>query len=422
MIRFGIVSPPVSGHLNPFAALGRELQARGHHVTVFHMADVEKKVRDEGLDFVPIGASDHARGSLPESLARLGRLKGLAALRFTIRAVARTSEMFCRDLPAALRAERIDVLLVDQMEPAGGAVADRLGLPFATICNALPINRDPIAPPPFTPWTYRDTPLSAIRNRVGYAVSDWLTAPIANVVARYRREWRLPVHRNPDDSFSQLAQISQMPQALDFPRRSLPGCFHYVGPIRDSSPSTVPFPWDRLDGRPLIYASLGTLQNGRLDVFHCFAEACRGLDVQLVISHGGGLTAEQAATLADRALVVGYAPQTQLLPRCALTITHAGLNTVLDSLAAGVPLVAVPINYEQPAIARRVEWAGVGRAVMLSQLSPRFLGRLVSEMLADTQYGEAARRFRQSAPGPGASQAGSLVEGVYRARSESLVF
>ena len=41
--------------------------------------------------------------------------------------------------------------------------------------------------------------------------------------------------------------------------------------------------------RPLVYASLGTLQNGSEEIFRTIAEACAGLNAQLVISLGGGL-------------------------------------------------------------------------------------------------------------------------------------
>ena len=95
------------------------------------------------------------------SLDALGRLAGFTALRFTIRAVAATTAMECRELPDAIRAAGVEALLVDQMEPAGGAVAERLGLPFVTVCNALLINRDPVAPPPFTPWAYTDAAVGA---------------------------------------------------------------------------------------------------------------------------------------------------------------------------------------------------------------------------------------------------------------------
>ncbi len=404
MIHFGIVSPPVSGHINPLSALGRELIARGHRVTYFQMADLEAQLRAKGVEFWPIGESDHPRGSLPESLTALGKLEGLAALRFTIDAVARTSVMVCRDLPAAIRAAGVDALLVDQMEPAGGAVAEHLGVPFVTVCNALAINRDPIAPPPFTPWSYRDGLAARLRNRIGYAVSDWLTSPITRVVAEYRRQWKLRALATPDESFSTLAQICQMPQAFDLPRHALPPCFAYVGPLRRESPADVPFPWDRLDGRPLVYASLGTLQNSREPLFRIFAEACRGLDVQLVISHGGGLTEAQAQALPGDPLVVSYAPQTALLAKAALTITHAGLNTVLDSLANGVPIVTVPITYEQPAIARRVEWVGAGKSIALEGLTPDRLRHVVTTVLRDAQARERAGDVRDAI-----SQAGGVA-------------
>ncbi len=411
MRHFGIISPPVPGHIHPFSALGAELMARGHRVTYLQMIDLEEKIRSEGIDFEPIGLSDHPRGSLPASLDALGRLKGLAALRFTIRAVARTAHMVCRDAPDAIRRLNIDALLVDQMEPAGGAVAEHLGIPFITICNALAINRDPIAPPPFSPWSYRKTPWARLRNAIGYSVSDWLTNPITQVVAEYRQRWKLPRLSTPDDSFSTLAQICQMPRAFDFPRVALPATFHYVGPLRRTIPRRVEFPWERLDGRPVVYASLGTLQNTRETLFRKFAEACATLDVQLVISHGGGLTDAQVRTLPGAPLVVPYAPQEELLSRASVTLTHAGLNTVLDSLGHGVPIVAVPITYEQPSIARRVEWHACGRSISLTEVTANRLRDRLEEIADDPRYRDGARR-QQAAIGTagGVQHATTLIE------------
>jgi zeaxanthin glucosyltransferase len=415
VIHFGIITPPVPGHIHPFAALGRELISRGHRVTCFQVADLELKIGSEGLEFHRIGARDFPPGSLKASLDALGRLAGLAALRFTIRAVAETTAMECRELPDAVRAARVDALLVDQMEPAGGAVAERLGLPFVTVCNALLINRDPIAPPPFTPWGYTDAWWARFRNRIGYAVSDRLTKPIADAVAGFRREWKLPELTVADDSFSRLAQICQVPREFDFPRAALPAAFHYVGPLRGNAPRPIEFPWDRLDGRPLVYASLGTLQNSREPLFRTFAEACRGLDVQLVISHGGGLTADEAKGLPGDPLVVSYAPQLDLLARAALTITHAGLNTVLDSMANGVPVVAVPITYEQPAIARRVEWAGGGRAIPLNRLTAERLRDAATAVLEEPSYRAAASRLAEATRKAGGTRrAADVIEEVTR--------
>jgi UDP:flavonoid glycosyltransferase YjiC (YdhE family) len=82
-----------------------------------------------------------------------------------------------------------------------------------------------------------------------------------------RHQWKLPLYNCRDDIDSQLAQICQLPAEYDFPRVSLPQCFHYTGPLQDPSglepvffPS-ISFPFEKLTGKPLIYASLGTLQN-----------------------------------------------------------------------------------------------------------------------------------------------------------------
>ena len=363
MKHFGIITPPVSGHIHPFGALGRELIARGHRVSCFHMPDLEEAVLAEGLEFCGIGSGDHPLGSLPESLRQLGAIKGVEALKFTIRAVTRTTEMVCREGPSAIRGAGVDALLVDQMEPAGGAIAEHLGLPFVTVCNALAINRDDSVPPPFTPWTYKDAWWARARNRVGYVISERMTRPIADVVARYRQRWKLRLLQSQDETFSTLAQICQMPREFDFPRANLPDAFHYVGPIRRARLQSAEFPWDRLDGRRVAYASLGTLQNRREVIFRCIAEACRSLDLQLVIAHGGGLTEDEVRSLPGDPIAVRFAPQLDVLERINVTITHAGLNTVLDSLSRGVPVIAIPLTYEQPAIARRIVWTGAGQSV-----------------------------------------------------------
>ena len=393
MKHYGIICPPVRGHLNPFLALARELQRRGHRVTVFQMPDLASSVRAEQVDFVPIGARDHPVGSLPQSLAELGRLSGLAALRFTVRAIAKTTEMICRDAPQAVHDARVDMLLVDQTEPAGGSVAEHLGIPFITLCNALALNREPDVPPPFSPWNYRKSAWARMRNRLGYAVSDRILAPVRGVLADYRRRWKLPAHKGSEDSYSQLAQISQQPREFDFPRKFLPSCFHYVGPLRNPERHKAEFPWERLDERPLIYSSLGTLQNQKTNLYQCFVEACADLDVQLVIA---GRSPESLGPLPENVIAAAYAPQLELLEKASLTLTHGGLNTVLDSLSCGVPMVLVPLTYEQPAIAARVVRIGAGEILPLSRVSAGGLRTEIRKITAVDSYRANARAIAAS--------------------------
>ncbi len=412
-MHFGIISPPVSGHIHPLGALGRELIERGHRVSFIHMADLADKIRSEGIEFIQIGEVDHPSGSLAPSLATLASLKGLAALRFTIAAIRKTTGMFFRDAPEAIRGQGIGALLVDQTEPAGGTIAEYLGLPFVTVCCALALNQEAGVPPPFTGWSYSPSLWTSARNQIGYRLSGLVMKPVADLVSSFRTRWKLQRHSSPEESFSTLAQISQQPAAFDFPRRRLPPAFHYVGPLRKPHGHKVPFPWGRIDDQPLIYASLGTLQNRKEEVFRSFAEACKDLAVQLVITHGNGLDQQFIATLPGDPLVVGYAPQLEVLARARLTLTHAGLNTVLDSLTFGVPLVAVPITYEQPAIASRIRQAGVGEVLTMAGLSPQRLRDAIANVLGNQSYAINADVVRRSiAEAGGVRRAGDIVEDV----------
>jgi MGT family glycosyltransferase len=411
MAHFGVISPPVPGHLNPFIALSLTLKERGHRVTFLQMADVAPHVQSAGLGFRVLGAAGHPPGSLAEFTTQLGRLHGIAALRHVVNAIVLSTEMFCREAPEVLRETGVDFLLADQTEPVGAAIAEHLGLPYITVCNALMMNRESPVPPPFTPWPYRDCWWARLRNSAGYRLSDIAMRPVWKVLARYRRKWHLRAWSGWQDSFSPLAQISQQPPAFDFPRFALPATFHYVGPLRHPLLHEVPFPWNRLDGRPLVYGSLGTLQGSKEHVFRCFAEACDGLGVQLVLSHGGALEEEAVARLSRSALVVSYAPQTELLRRAVLAITHAGLNTVLDALTYGVPLVAVPLAFEQPAIASRVAWTASGEVLPLARLNTSRLRTAMRSVLGNPSFRKGAQRVQTSIEASGgASRAADIIE------------
>ncbi len=412
-MHYGIITPPVAGHIHPFGALGRELIARGHRVTLLQMEDVRARAIEEGLEFAALGESDHPPGSLGQSLAELGQRKGLGALRFTIDAVRRTTEMICRDAPAVLEARGIERLLVDQMEPAGGSVAEHLRLPFITICNALALNREPCVPPPFTSWNYAGSAWGRARNSAGYAIHDRLMAPVMQVVANWRKRWGLARLNGADDSFSTRAQISQMTRGFDFPRERLPQCFTYAGPLRRPGLNPVQFPWEKLDGRQLIYASLGTLQHGKREIFARIAEACAPLDVQLVIAHNGGLSETDVGALAGRPVVIPFAPQREVLKRATLTLTHAGLNTVLDSLAASAPLIAMPITYEQPAIAARLDASGAGLSIAPARLTAVRIREGILRILRDSSYRDCAKSVADEiCEAGGVERAASVIEGI----------
>lgn len=410
MTHFGIICPPYPGHLNPLSALGRELQQRGHQVTILQVSDLESKIRSEGLEFYPIGQAIYQPGSLAASFKQLTQYSEIEALRYSVDFCRHTTEIICQDAPAAIKAIGIEALLVDQLEPVGQSVAQFLELPFVCISSGQTIHRRSDVPPFFTPWSYSKAGWARLRNAVAYQILDRSCQPILRVINHYRRQWKLPPYRKIYESIAPL-HISQQPAAFEFPIADLPSHFHYTGPFRNSSPQSVSFPFERLTEQPLIYASLGSVQNTKQEIFHCIAAACQGLDVQLVITHGGGMDAAAARSLPGSPLVVEYAPQLDVLAKASLTITHGGMNTVLDSLSCGVPLVAIPITFEQPGTGARIRWTGAGEVLALSQLDVSTLRSAIQRVLAEETYLRKAQNFQQAIQqAGGVNRAADLVE------------
>jgi zeaxanthin glucosyltransferase len=417
MARFGAFCFPGTGHINPMTALARHLQQRGHKVVIFGIADTEARVKAAGIDFQLIGAADYPMGTLQKLDHRLGELKGLATFRFTVERVKDTARMILRDGPEAARNANLDAMLIDEAD-MGGTVAEHLGLPFVSIAFFPPLIRDDHIPPFCFGWRAGQDPLSRLRNRLGMRLLSRVASPIYAVVNQQRKAWNLKPLTHSTDALSPLAQITQLPRALEFATAGNPTNLHYTGPfVDDQQRPQISFPWERLDGRPLVYASLGTLQNGSEEIFKTIAAACAGLNVQLVLSLGGGLDPARLGTLAGDPVVVSYAPQLQLLKRAAAVITHAGLNTVLESLAEGVPLVAVPLGNDQPGVAARVAAHGAGIVISRRKLTVPRLRSATQSILEDPQYRTAARRLQTTIQQiNGLETAADIIEDVLKIR------
>jgi zeaxanthin glucosyltransferase len=423
MHRIGILSFSSPGHFYPLTALGRRLQSRGHEVVYFQVADLERPIRAAGLEFRQIGQEDFPPGSIRARDEELGQLKGLAALRCALRGIRLNATMFFRDAPVAIRDEGVDSLIVDQIEMAGGTVAEHLGLPFVSAAAALPINLDVSVPPVIFPWPHGGSLGAQLRNGVGNAASEWIFSGILRTINRQRREWGLPPARDVDALFSTLAQVAQLPAALELPGRRTPPYVHHTGPWTDAAGrAPVDFPWSRLDpGRPLVYASMGTLQNGVLRTFRVIADACAGLDLQLVISLGGGQDPALLGDLPGDPVVVGYAPQLELVGRAVLTISHGGLNTALESLSWGVPMVVVPVAYDQPGVGTRVERSGAGRSIPIGQLTVVRLRDAVRTVLGNPAYRERASQLRTSIDAAdGLNRAAEVIERAFGSNSRAV--
>jgi hypothetical protein len=94
------------------------------------------------------------------------------------------------------------------------------------------------------------------------------------------------------------------------------------------------------------------------------------------------------------------------------------LHVGRQSLARGVPMVVLPVAYDQPGVGARVEWSGAGRSIPVGRLSVDRLRDAVRVVLADPAYRARAGRLRTSIEAAdGLSWAADLIEGAFGGRT-----
>ena len=129
------------------------------------------------------------------------------------------------------------------------------------------------------------------------------------------------------------------------------------------------------------------------------------------LSIGDQIDPKQIGPVPGNAIIVNQTPQLELLKRTSVCITHAGLNTVLESLAQGVPLVAIPITFEQPGVAPRIAAKKTGVTVPFEKLTSDHLSTLLGEVLNNAVYRKNARKLQDIiAKTNGLSMAADIVE------------
>jgi zeaxanthin glucosyltransferase len=397
-MKIGFISLPVVGHLNPMTALARKLQLRGHEVIFIGVPDVEPFARAAGLNFASYCDDEYPTGSIAKLFGPVSKLNGLETARWSVREGSiNLFSAASKHLPQKLAENGVEALVVDAIHTFIELVPMSLGLPYAHVWNALPMDLSGTTPPCFFSWPHESAPEARSRNLAGVKAIGEIFAPVVPPAMAYAEKMGLKIDW--DDfsaTTSKQAVITQTPKEFDFPGIPWPEQFHYTGPFHDyEGRASIPFPWEKLNQSPLVYASLGTLVNGLEQVYKTILEATTRLSgIQVVLSIGDNVELEDLGAIPSNAIVVRTAPQIDLLRRAALCITHAGLNTALESLGQGVPMAAIPIGYDQPGVAARIAHHGVGEYLELDKLAVERVTELIQQVLENQKYREKARWFQ----------------------------
>lgn len=423
MVRVGFFTPSATSHLNSAIEVALEVQRRGHHVIFFGFKEMQNKVSNLGFEFLEVG-HDLAENYTSVRLAEIGELDGLAAVNTTIDYIAEMQAVYHRDAPDLVRSAQLDLMFIDQVLYFMATVAKHVQVPYVVFCVALNVVLDPLVPPIFSHRIPSDSLIYRLRNFIDNRLQAFMTRKLVSAHRDQHAEWNIPYDEDARRAESALATIIQLPKSIDFPRQTDPNYYHYIGRIADPSgveplSANITFPFEKLDGRPLVYASLGTIQNRIASMFQKIIEACNHEDInaQLVLSLGDRDASVDQVSTDTSAIVVPFAPQEKLVSMAALVITHGGCSTTTMALSYGVPMVVIPIANDQPGIGARVVKAGLGLVIHPRNLTVDALRSSILEVLGDKTYAErCALISKEIEEAGGVERTADIVEEVARTK------
>lgn len=386
------------GDVLPFIAIGRELAARGHEVSVATSGNFERHVLTAGLGF-------HA-------LCRAEIMNELHADPHLWHTTKGLRLMF--DLAVKLAPSDLGILRREMSR----AQAD--GRPFSAVAGTLSFGarlardtgRFPLITAYLAPFLMRSR--HAPPELPGIALPSWLPGPVTHTLQRIiehtivdpprlpalnalRRELGLRAIRNLSDWLPSPDRLLLMapswfaPPQPDWPRQTTQVAFPRTGSTGDSDRMGKALQ-DFLDAGPdpIVITYGSSMQHGRR-FFEAAAHACAGAGQRAVLVCGRPEGIEDIR--GPDQMIVRYAPFDTLFRRARAVIHHGGIGTCSEAFAAGIPQIVVPNGFDQGDNAARVATLGLGARLKSTDLASAG-SDIVRRILSDPAMPHACSRVR----------------------------
>jgi MGT family glycosyltransferase len=355
---------PASGHVNPTLAMVEELVKRGERIDYWCTEPFRGAIEATGARFCKV----------PPILERLEKMDPFGGLLSLAEFLAEATLEVLPPLRAALEAERPDYIIHDTMTPWGRLLAQLLGLPAIATFASFATTPDRAPLPPMPVLLLLPSPGHLARN-----------------VKRLKRRAELARETARRFGVDELTfpNVITNPEACNivftserFQLRPMDERFHFVGATL-AEPADPTFPFADLEGKRVIYASLGTVFNDTPAFFRAVLDTFDRADEVVVIGAGSRVDLGKLGPLPKNAIVRPHVPQLEVLRRASLFITHGGMNSVSAGMVHRVPMLVRPQGADNFVIARRLRELGAARVVGKSELKPQRLRAAAEAVMTD---------------------------------------
>jgi macrolide glycosyltransferase len=376
---------PADGHVNPNMALAAELVRRGHRVSFSIAGKYADQVRATGATPV-VYDTTFPRADRGE--------------RFPIHDVVAMSSLFLQEaisvLPQQRKAfenDRPDLVLHDYAALSAQVLAHEWGIPAVRLSPTRVSSRTyekDLAP--FYASVAKDEAWLAYRSRfrewlddagIGMSIDEFLYVGLADHC------------------------LVTIPRQFQADAAELGDDHTFVGPVLREQDHQAP--WSPpADGRPVLLIAFGTIAPEVPEVqqvyFEC-VDAFADSPWHVVMSIGRQLDPEMFGQLPDNVEPMTEAPQLQVLARAKAFVTHAGMGSVMEAIHHVVPMVAVPMGFDQMENASVIERLGIGARVPFEGVTGEEIREAVDRVGADPDVGRRLRALSEDVRQAGGARA-----------------
>jgi MGT family glycosyltransferase len=381
-----------SGTTAPLMSVARALVERGHTLRVLADPTLREEIETVGARHVSWTRAPHRTTRSPEAdfIRDWGADPAEEFARIRDRLAVGPAAAFAADVREELERHRPAALLSELLLFGPLVAAEAADLPSIVLNPTINVVPAPGVPP-------FGAGLMPARTEAERREHDELSArvmaawdealPALNAA---RAEHGLaPLEHVLDQGRSAARVLVLTSRAFDF-IGPLPPVVKHVGPRLDD-PLWAQEWTPPIGDKPLILVALSAGFQGQEELLRRIVDALAALPVRAIATTGHGID-PAAVPAPENVDVVRAAPHREVLREAQLVVTHCGHGTTLKALAAGVPIVGLPMGRDQLDVAARLVHAGAG--VRLDQSAPPTeIAAAIRDVLADDRYRAAAERI-----------------------------
>lgn len=384
---------PAFGHINTTLPIVAELVRRGHRVT---FATNER--------FAPVVSAAGADVLHYESWLASRRLPDTVDAEYLVHEPVRSIDEAIATVPlyeAGFDGDVPDVLLYDVSTFAAGRVLARKWKRPAIELFA----------------TFASNEHYSLTQQIGSLYADEIDREHPALVDFFVKQGTLLAdHGLEGVTLEEFNAPSDESNLVFLPRRFQPAQetfddrFEFVGTCIGSRPDEPE--WQAPpEGTPVALVSMGSFSLGDQEFVRTCLEAFAGTPWHVVMSVGEETDVDALGTVPENVRLMRWVPQLAVLERADVFVSHAGMNSVMEAMTFGTPVVAVPHMPEQRIIASRLEELGLGVHLPPADVTAEGLRDAVTALAADEQKCANVRALRDDLRGTdGPSLAADYIE------------